>query len=196
MARSATGSVRPRSSPAATPNRANVRELARISASTTPLAQLGAAVRRVARIVRRIAFAGLAGAAAIVALLARDGFSAGEIVLTLLLLAPAAIVLLFAQGIAELGALPDRLRNMPSQGGERMAELSRLAGEARSARMRNVPGLLWRLRGTVGGIRDVAGIALPLRVLAPGFLGLAALAALACICLVGVGLIALVVLAA
>lgn len=168
----------------------------RVSASTLPLAQLGAALRRVARIVRRIAFAGLAGAAAIVVLLARDGLSAGDVVLTLLLLAPAAIVLLFAQGIAELGALPERIRNMPSQGAERMAELSQLAGEARSARMRSVPGLLWRLRGTVGGIRDVAGIALPLRVLAPGFVGVAVFAALACVCLVGIGLVALVVLAA
>jgi hypothetical protein len=41
----------------------------------------------------------------------------------------------------------------------------------------------------------VAGIALPLRVLTPGFLGLAALAALACAILAGAGVVALVVLA-
>ena len=168
--------------------------MARISASTMPLAELGAAIRRVARFLRRLALAGLAGAAAIVALLARGEFSAGDVVLTLLLLSPAAIVLFFAQGVAALAALPERVRNMPRQGGERIAELSQLAGEARSARTRNVPGLLWRLRGSVGGLRGIAGSALPLRVFTPGFVGLTAFAALACGCLVVAGLIALVVL--
>jgi hypothetical protein len=168
--------------------------MVRISASTVPLAQLGAAIRRVVRLVRRLALAGLAGAAAIVALLVRDGFSAGDVVLTLLLLTPAAIVLFFAQGLAELASVPGRVRRVPGESGERVAELSRLAGEARTARVRAVPGLLWRLRGSVGGIRDLAGIALPLRVFTPGFVGLAAFAALACAALAGAGLIALIVL--
>jgi hypothetical protein len=42
----------------------------------------------------------------------------------------------------------------------------------------------------------VAGIALPLRVLTPGFLGLTALAALVCVVVAGAGLVALLVFAA
>jgi hypothetical protein len=168
--------------------------MVRISASTVSLGQLSTAIRSVARLLRRLALFGVAGAAAIVALLARDGFSAGDAVLTLLFLSPAAIVLFFAQALGELAALPDRVRNVPRQGGERVAELSQLAGQARTARMRNVPGLLWRLRGSVGGLREVAGIAMPIRVFTPGFVGLAAFAALACICLVVAGVIALIVL--
>ena len=145
---------------------------------------------------RRLAVAGVAGVGAIAALLAREGLAAGEIVVLLILLAPPALVLFFAQGIRELSSLPDRLRRIPGEGQERFAELSRLAGEARTASVRNAPLLLWRLRGTVGSLRDVAGIALPLRVLTPGFLGLAGLAALACVALAGAGLIALLVLAA
>lgn len=140
--------------------------------------------------------AGLAGVGAIAALLAREGLSAGEIVVVLLLLTPPALVLFFAQGIMALSSLPERLRRVPGEGQERLAELSRLAGEARTARVRNAPFLLWRLRGTIGSLRDVAGIALPLRVLTPGFLGVATLAALACVALAGAGLISLLVLAA
>jgi hypothetical protein len=55
--------------------------------------------------------------------------------------------------------------------------------------------MLWRLRGTLGSFRDLAGVALPMRVLAPPFLGLTAVAALLCIVLTCVGVIALVVLA-
>jgi hypothetical protein len=147
-------------------------------------------------VLRRLAVAGVAGVGAIAALLAREGLAAGEIVVLLILLAPPALVFFFAQGIMELSSLPDRLRRVPGEGQERLAELSRLAGEARTARVRNAPLLLWRLRGTIGSLRDVAGIALPLRVLTPGFLGLAGLAALACVALAGAGLIALLVLAA
>ena len=168
--------------------------MVRISASTVPLGQLTAAIRSVARLLRRLALLGVAGVAAIVALLARDGFSAGDAVLTLLFLSPPAIVLFFAQALGALAAVPERVRNVPRQGGERVVELSQLAGEARTARMRNVPGLLWRLRGSVGGLREIAGIALPIRVFTPGFVGLAAFAALACIFLVGAGLVAVIVL--
>ena len=49
---------------------------------------------------------------------------------------------------------------------------------ARSARTRNVPSLLWRLRGSVGGLTGIAGSALSLRVFTPGFVGLTAFAAL------------------
>ena len=46
------------------------------------------------------------------------------------------------------------------------------------------------LRRSVGSLPEVAGIALPFRVLTPGFLGLTAFAAFACLVLVGFGLIA------
>jgi len=110
------------------------------------------------------------------------------------LLAPAAIVLLFAQAVADVAALPERVRRAPGESAARMTELTRLAGQARDARMRNVPRLLWRFRSSVGGVREIAGIALPLRAFTPGFVGLAAFAALGCVCLFGAGLIALIVL--
>lgn len=169
--------------------------MARITVSTTQLGALGGAVRRIVRVVRRLAFVGLAGAAAVAALLARGGFSAGDVVLTLLLLVPSAILLFFAQGMRELLALPERLRKIPGEGQERLAELARLAGETRTTRTRGLPLLLWRLRGSIGGLRDIAGLALPLRVLTPGFLGLAALSALLCVVIAGAGVVALLVLA-
>ena len=163
---------------------------------TTQLSALDRLVRSLVRGVRRLAVAGALGIVPIALLLRRqDGFDALDVLVTVLLLAPPAIVLFFAQGVLELVSLPERLRRIPGEGQERLAELGRLAGEARAARVRNAPFLLWRLRGTIGSLRDVAGIALPLRVLTPAFLGLAALAALACIVLAGAGLIALLVLA-
>lgn len=161
----------------------------------TQLSGLATLVRGVVWFVRRLALVGLLGVAAIAALLARGGFSAIDAVLTILLLAPPAILLLLAQGVRELLSLPERLRRMPSEGQERIAELTRLAGQARTTGVRGMPLLLWRLRGSAGSLRDVAGLAVPLRVLTPGFLGLALVAALACVLLAGVGLIALIVLA-
>jgi hypothetical protein len=83
---------------------------------------------------------------------------------------------------------------MPAEGQERVTELTRVAGDARTARLRNLPLLIWRLRGSIGSVRDLAGIALPLRVVMPGFLGLAALSALVCLVIACSGVIALLVL--
>jgi hypothetical protein len=170
--------------------------MARITVSTNQLAALGGFIRGLVRLVRRLALAAVIGVALLVAVLARGGFSAGDAVITVVLLVAPAILLFFAQGLAELASLPDRFRRMPGEGQERLAELSRLAGQARTTRARGVPLLLWRLRGSVGSLRDIAGIALPLRVLTPGFLGLTALAALVCAGLAGAGPIALLVIAA
>ncbi|MHB1243911.1 MAG: hypothetical protein ACYC1P_11030 [Gaiellaceae bacterium] len=170
--------------------------MARITVSTTQLGALSGVLRGVVRLVRRLALLGLAGAAAIAVLLARGGLSASDVVLVLLLLAPAAVLLFFAHGVRQLIALPERLRKIPGEGQERLAELTRIAGEARTARARRVPLLLWRLRGSLGSVRGVAGVALPLRVFTPVFLGLTAVAALLCVVLAGAGVIALVVLAA
>ena len=65
----------------------------------------------------------------------------------------------------------------------------------RGTRLRRMPLVLWRLRGALGSAREVAGIALPLRVLTPGFLGLAALASVACVVVCLIGLVALLWLA-
>jgi hypothetical protein len=154
-----------------------------------------ALLRGLARLLRRLAVAGALGAVGVGVALAQEGLSTGEWVLLALLLAPAAILLVFAQSVAEVAALPDRVRRAPGETGARVAELSRVAGEARTARLRNVPRLLWRLRGSVGGIRDVAGIALPLRAFTPGFVGLAAFAAGACLALVVAGVVSVVVVA-
>ena len=167
-----------------------------LSISTAQLGVLDRTVRNIVRAVRRLAFASVAGVFLIAVLLWReDGFDGADAFLTVLLLAPAAIVLFFARGVLELVSLPGRLQRIPGEGQERLTELAEVAGEARYARPRNAPLLLWRLRRSVGSVRDVAGIALPFRVLTPGFLGLTAFAALGCLVLVGVGVIALIVLA-
>lgn len=170
--------------------------MARITVSTAQLSALAGAVRRIVRYIRRLAFVAIAGVAAIAAALARGGLSGGDAVVILLLLAPPATLLFFAQGLREVLALPERLRKVPGEGQERLAELTRIAGDARTTRTRGMPMLLWRLRGSVGSLRDVAGLALPLRVFTPGFLGLTALAALFCVVLAGAGLVALLVLVA
>lgn len=149
------------------------------------------------RSARRLAFAGALGVVPVALLLRReDGFNGLDVLVTIFLLVPPAIVLLVAQGVGELASLPERIRRIPGEGQERIAELARLAGEARTVRGRTAPLLLWRLRGAIVSVRDVAGLALPLRVLTPGFLGLSALAALSCVVLAGAGLVALVALAA
>ena len=168
-----------------------------LTISTGQLAVLERTVRNIVRTVRRLAFGAVAALVPIALLLQRDdGFEEIDVLVLVLLLAPPAIVLFFARGVLELVSLPGRLQRIPGEGQERLSELARTAGEARSARPRNAPLLLWRLRRSVRSLRDVAGIALPFRVLTPGFLGVTALAALACVVLVGFGLVALVVLAA
>jgi hypothetical protein len=152
-------------------------------------------VRAVARFVTRLAFVALLGVAAIAAVLARGEFSLADGVITAILAIPPAILLVFAAGLRELSRLPERLRRMPRQGSEQLAELTRLAGEARRAGFRRAPSLLWRLRGVVGSTRDLVGFAVPLRVFTPPFLGLTFVAAALSFLLVPAGLIALVVLA-
>lgn len=170
--------------------------MARITLTTTQRASFAGLLQKLVRLVRRLALVGAAAVALIAALLwSDDGFDGEDAVLTLLLLAPPAILFFFAQGLGELAALPERLRRMPGEGGERLAELTRVAGRARETRLVGLPLLLWRLRGTFGSVRDVAGIALPLRVLTPGFLGLAAISALLCVLLASVAVIALLVTA-
>jgi hypothetical protein len=152
-------------------------------------------LRGLVRLLRWLAVAAALAVIPIVLLLRRDGFDALDALVTAALLAPPAIVLFFAQGLRELAGFPDRLRRIPGEGQERLSEIARLGSELRGARLRRAPLVLWRLRGAAGSLRDVAGIALPLRVLTPGFLGLAALAAAACLVIALAGLTALLWLA-
>jgi hypothetical protein len=170
--------------------------MARLPAASGHVATLERVLRGLVRRLRKLAVVAAAAVVPIALLLRRDGFETLDGVLVALLLAPVGIVLFFAQGLLELAGLPDRLRRIPGEGQERAGELARLGGELRGARLRRMPLLLWRLRGTIGSMRDLAGIALPLRVLTPGFLGAAALSAFLCAVVAGGGLVALLVLVA
>jgi len=169
--------------------------MARITVSTVQLAGLAGLIRRFVRFVRKLSFLAIGAVIVLVVLLQLNGFGVGEALLTILLLAPPAILLFFAQGVQELLSLPDRLSRMPGDGEERLAELTRLVGDARTTRARGLPSLLWRLRTAFGSVRDVAGLALPLRVFTPGFLGLTAVSALVCMVLPAVVLIVVIVVA-
>ena len=170
--------------------------MARLTIPTTQLAAIDRTVRNLVRTARRLALASAASVLLIALLLWRDdGFDGADAVLTLLLLTPSAIVLFFTRAVLEFVSLPGRLQRMPGESREELAELARTTGNGRNARPRNLPFLLWRLRGTAGSVRDVAGTALSFRMFTPGFLAVAAIATLACVVLVGVGLVALIVLA-
>lgn len=170
--------------------------MARLEDARERLAPLERLARGLARRLRRLGIVAAVAVVPIALLLGRGGFDALDAVVTVVLLAPAAVVLFFAQGVLELVALPARLRRIPGEGQERLAEVARLAGEIRSTRAVRAPLVLWRLRGAIGSLRDVAGLALPLRVLTPPFLVATAVAVVACALVALVGLIALVALAA
>ena len=61
--------------------------------------------------------------------------------------------------------------------------------------LRRAPLLAWRLGTFVSATRDLVRIAMPLKIFAPPFLWLTFFAVVACVILVGVGLISLIVLA-
>jgi hypothetical protein len=167
----------------------------RLADATVPVAALERILRGLVRQLRRLAIAALVAAVPIVALLAREGFDAADALVIAILLAAPGFLLFFSQGLNELAGFPERLRRTPTVGRERALELARAGSELRGARLRRMPLVLWRLRGAIGSARSVAGIALPFKVLTPGFLGFAAIAAAACVGMVIVGLVALVALA-
>lgn len=170
--------------------------MARLTIPTAQLAAVDRAVRSLVRTAHRLALAAAVSVLLIALLLWRDDdFDGADAVLTLLLLTPSAIVFFFTRAVMELVSLPGRLQRVPGESQDQLAELARTAGNARTARARNLPLLLWRLRGPVGTFRDVAGTALTFRVFTPVFLGATAIAAFACLVLVGVGLVVLIVLA-
>ena len=173
-----------------------MRPIVRPTFSTAQFSALDRAVRGLVRKLRRLSIASAVAVAPIALLFSRDdGFSELEIVFSLALVGPALFLFFFTHGILEIVSLPDRLRRVPGEGQERLTELTRVGDDARTARVRSTPFLLWRLRRSIGSVRDVAGFALPLRLLTPGYLGLAAGSALACLVIVFAGLICLIVFA-
>lgn len=169
--------------------------MARLADAAGSLATLERALRGVVRQLRRLAAVTVAAVVVIGVLLGRDGFDGLDAVATAILLAAPGFVLFFAQGLNTLASFPGRVRRVPGEGQERAAEVARVGRELRGTRLRRLPLVLWRLRGAIGSARDVAGIALPFKVLTPGFLALAAGAVAACLVLAVGGLVALVVVA-
>ena len=131
--------------------------MARLTVSTVQLASVERTIRGFIRVLRRLALAA-AGVALLIALLLRrdGGFDGADAVLTILLLTPPAIVFFFTRGVLELVSLPGRLQRAPGESQQQIAELTRIAGDARAGQGPDAPFLLWRLRGTAGSLRDVA----------------------------------------
>lgn len=169
--------------------------MARLEAAKAELGGFRRVVKAVVRGLVLLSLAAVAGVGMLALALARDGLEALDVVVALVLLAAPAIVLLFAVGVRELVELPERLLRMPQRGAEHVDELTRIAAAARTGTWRRAPSLLWRLRGVVGSARGIAGITLPLRVLAPPFLALTLGAVAVSAALVLIGLISFLVLA-
>ena len=152
---------------------------------TISTAQLAVLERTVRNLVRACPAArlrlGRRGVPDLAAALAR-GRPRARTPVTLLLLAPAAIVLFFARGVLELVSGVRPAAADAARGTGAAVRAGRARRRSPRARPRNAPILLWRLRRSVGSLRDVAGIALPFRVLTPGFLT-TAFAAFACLVL-------------
>jgi len=85
-----------------------------------------------------LALAAVAGVAALALQFARGGFSQLEVVVTVLLLAAPAVLLLFVAGLRELAGLPERLLRLPQRSGEHLTTLAGIAAE---------PGALARAGG-------------------------------------------------
>jgi hypothetical protein len=160
--------------------------------------QLGAfrgIVRAVVRAFVLLALGAGAGVGLLGVLFAREGLDGAEIVFLVLLLGAPLVVLMFAAGLRSLVELPERVLRMPRRGVDQVDALTRIADDARTARWRHAPFLLWRVGSLVSSTRDLVRIALPLRIFVPGFLWLTLASVVVCAVLVGIGMIALVVLA-
>src|SRR5262245_54890260 len=99
--------------------------MARITVSRVEPGALGDLLRRVGALTRRPAVAGAVASAILTLLLARDGIAAEDVVLAPLLFVPPAILLVFAAGVGQVLALPERLRRAPAEGQEHLGELTR-----------------------------------------------------------------------
>ena len=169
--------------------------MARVTLTAVDLQSLSNLLAAAIRLIRRLAIVAGLGVVAITAGLARGGFAAADAVLALVLLVPPGILLVFAAGLREVTGLPERVRGMPQQSVEQLAELSRIAGDARTGGVGRAPSLLWRLRRPVSATRGLLGIASSFHIFTPQFLTLTLLATAGCLLLVLGGLVSLVVLA-
>ncbi len=169
--------------------------MARVTLTAVDLQSLSNLLAAAIRLIRRLAIVAGLGVVAIAASLARDGFAETDAVLALVLLVPPGILLVFAAGLREVTGLPERVRGMPQQSIEQLAEVSRIAGDARTGGVGRAPSLLWRLRRPVNAARGLLGIASSFHIFTPQFLTLALLATAGCLLLALGGLVSLVVLA-
>jgi hypothetical protein len=151
-------------------------------------------VLAVSRAVRALALLASAAALLIALALLGDGVSFPEVIAVLVAIAPPVVLWILWAALRELAELPERLRRLPETARERRVDLERLAGELREPGRRFVrlPGVLWRLRVLGGAARDLITPHAPLLpFLSPLFLTIAALAAAAAVCEVGIALVLL-----
>ena len=153
-----------------------------------------------ARSVLRLAVASAVAAAVIVAIVlwrwppeASEEQAAAALGLVALA-SPPALLLAFGLGLRSLLALPGRLAGLPAEARLRAAEVTTHAQAARRGGLRTALAL-WRLRAAALGARGALSVALPLRTLTPAWLGLAALAALAAVAEICLAAILLLVVA-
>ena len=147
-----------------------------------------------------------AAAAAVIALFLfrngvpdREGETAVRVVVVVAAAVPPIVLFLFAAGLQALANLPQRIRGVPREAGERAEELRRLGERARSARGRTglfrLPFTLWQLVRLGGSSRELltpyAGVVTLLRLPFLGWTLAAAAAAAVEILIAGVLLIAL-----
>jgi hypothetical protein len=152
------------------------------------LLSVAAAIRRGTL---KLAFAGVAAAAVIVAFLLRDGFpSGGAALLTVLgilvALAPPVVLGSFWFILGHLLLLPGRLQALPSGGRDQAEELRRLVVQARSRGWTSLPVQLWKLARVATTSRELLTPYAPLVPLAsPWFLAAVAVSGFAvCVALV------------
>ena len=118
-----------------------------------------------ARAVRTYALIAAAAAAVIGVYLFRNGVPPGDGQLAVRLIAlaaaaaPPAVLLFAAVTLKALAELPERVRSIPREAGERAEELRRLRDRARAARtrggLRSLPRTLWQLVRLGGSSREL-----------------------------------------
>jgi hypothetical protein len=105
-------------------------------------------VRTVARVARWLSYAAAFAAALLVIALYDEGWRVGVAVLAAI---PAVVLFLFSTALTEAAALPERLRNAPSDAAELQASLAQLSRARRGGLLRP----LWRTGRAAAGARDL-----------------------------------------
>lgn len=174
----------------------------RIQRLVTVARAIGPLVAAVSAALRPLALGG-AGAAVVLGLLIAEPVGSGDggrwlvaAVVTVILLLPVGVLLVFDRALRDLRELPARLRELPDLAIAQRDELARLVGEARGDASRR-PGAairaLWSLGRALIPVRDLLlGVVPSARLLLPPFGLLAMLSVVAC--LVEIALAVLLVL--